>query len=134
MSAEKVINTLLKADATVTGFVADRIYPEQLPQNCALPAIVIEAVSSTDAPVLDARAGDLVKARIQVTVLAADYATKKQIMRAVWQALRYQRGTVDGVSVTSITRSLEGPDQRDDDRGVTLQSVDWLVTFYDPAT
>jgi len=133
MRAEKAIRTQLLAASAVTAVVADRIWPAQLPQGTAYPAIVITHISTVPLPTLDAfSAFGLMRSRVQVTVLANDYATQKALLDAVQQACNFQRGTFNGVKVNSTTRDLIGPDLRDDDRSVYLQSVDFLVVFVEP--
>lgn len=133
MRAEKAIRALLMQASAVTTLVGDRCYPGQLPQGCALPALVVEHVSTVDLPTLNAQAGfGLVQTRVQVTVLAATYPQQKSLADAVITACRYQRGVIAGVRVANVVRELVGPDLRDDDRSVFYQSVDFLVTFQEP--
>lgn len=130
MRAEKVINTLLNAASGVTALVGARIYPLQLPQDSVLPALVYEHVVSTELTTIDAASAyALMQARIEVTVLAKDYATQKTLIEEVRKALNYQRGVVAGVSVASIVRDTLGPDLRDDDLQVYSQAIDFHVTF-----
>jgi Flp pilus assembly protein CpaB len=130
MRAEKAIHSLLTAASGVTALVGTRIYPPPLPQNVALPAIAVEHISTVDVATIDANAGyNLVRSRIEVTVLAKDYATQKALIEAVRLALTYQRGTFAGVNVASILRDSVGPDLRDDDMQVFSQSIDFIVTL-----
>ncbi len=133
MRAEKAIRALLMQASAVTSLVGERCYPGQLPQGCALPALVVQHVSTVDRPTLDAAAPfGLVQSRIQVTVLASTYPIQKSLADAVITACRYQRGVISGVRVNSVVRELVGPDLRDDERSVFYQSVDFLVTFQEP--
>lgn len=137
MRAEKAIHQLLLNAAGVTALVgagtAARIYPEQLPQGCALPALVVEHISASELTTIDAIAAfGLVQARIQVTALAADYPGKKALLEQVRLACNYQRGTFNGVRVVSVIRDVVGPDLRDDDRQLYAQSIDFMVTFQEP--
>lgn len=133
MRAEKAIRALLMQASAVTTLVSDRCYPGQLPQGCALPALVVEHISTVDKPTLDAASAfGLVQSRIQVTALASSYPQQKSLADAVITACRYQRGVIAGVRVISVVRELVGPDLRDDDRSVFYQSVDFLVTFQEP--
>jgi len=133
MRAEKAIRSLLMGAGAVTALASDRCYPGQLPQGCALPALVVEHISTVPRPTLDAQAGfGLMQARIQVTGLAATYVQQKTLLDAVITACNYQRGVIAGVRVASIVRELIGPDLRDDDRSVFYQSVDFVVTYQEP--
>ena len=130
MRAEKVIRTLLLADTGVTALVAARIYPAQLPQGTALPALIITHISTIELPTLDAQAAySLMRARIEVTAIASDYATQKNLLEAVRKACNYQRGTIAGVSVASVRRDTLGPDLRNDDMQVFTQTLDFFVTY-----
>ncbi len=130
MHAEQVIRALLLQAGAVTALVSDRCYPGQLPQGCPLPALVIEHISTVDLPTLDAAAAyGLTRSRIQVTVLASTYPAQKALAAAAVAACKYQRGLIAGIRVITVTRELLGPDQRDDDRSVFHQSIDFLITF-----
>lgn len=129
MRAEKVIYTLLTGDAGVAALVGARIYPGRLPQNTAMPALSYELVSSVDIPPITALAGGvLLRSRVQVTVLAKTYSDTKDVLEAARKALLFKSGLIAGVRVIGITRDLIGPDQRDDDLGLYLQGVDYMVT------
>ena len=134
MRAEKVINALLNAASGVTALVANRIYGGgQLPQGTALPAIVVEHVSSNELTTIDANAAfGLMKARIQVTVLAKNYVDQKAVLEQVRIACNYQRGVIATVRVITVLRDTVGPDQRDDDMQVYTQSIDFQVTYQEP--
>lgn len=133
MHAEKIIRALLVQDSAVAALCADRVYPGLLPIGCALPALVVEHISTTERPTLYAQAGfNLMQARIQVTALAEDYAGLKALVGAVGTACRFQRGLIAGVRVTAITRSLIGPDEHDDERTVWAQPTDFVVTYHEP--
>lgn len=132
MYAEKALAALLKAHAPLTALVGDRIYPQDLPQGCALPALVVELVSDVPQATMDPTAGfNLNRARMQVTVLANSYPEQKDTLAAVVAACNFQRGVLAGVRVNSVQRAVTGPDMRDADRTqpVFHQSVDFLVTY-----
>jgi hypothetical protein len=133
MRAEKAIRAQLLGAGSVTSMVADRIWPAQVPQGTAYPALVITHISTVPQPTVDAFAEfQLMRSRIQVTALANDYATQKTLLDLVQQACNFQRGIFNGVRVSSTTRDLIGPDLRDDDRSVYVQSVDFIVLFFEP--
>lgn len=135
MRAEKVIHALLVGNAPLLALLAagsaNSIYPGVVPQDAALPALVVEHIDSVDVPTIDAAHYALVQARIEVTVLAADYVTQKTVLEAVRVACQYQRGIVVGVPVNSVVRASVGPDLRDDDIGVYRQSMDFYVTYHE---
>ena len=132
MRAEKVIYTLLSGDAGVATQVAARIYPSRLPQNTVMPALVYDFISGQEHPVIDASAGrQVLRSRVQVTAMGKNYADVKTLMEAVRVACLYKRGTIGGVTVISITRNGIGPDLRDDQLALYLQSTDYMVTHYE---
>lgn len=129
MHAEKALRALLMQDSAVVALVGDRAYPVELPEGCALPALVLDHVSTVDLATISAASYGLCRSRIQVMALASSYVLQKSLTAAVLAACRYQRGLIAGVRVASITRALTGPDLKDSDRGVFYQSTDFLVTF-----
>jgi hypothetical protein len=135
MRAEKVIYALLVADAGVTslaGTAPVRVYPSHLPQNTVMPAITVQVVSGMESPVIDAQAGQsLVMSRIQVTVMGKDYKQLKDLVEAVRLACLYKSGLIAGVRVLAILRDGVGPDLRDDDLDLYLQSIDFMVRHYE---
>jgi hypothetical protein len=135
MRAEKVIYALLVADAGVTGLAGTapvRVYPSHLPQNTVMPAITVQVVSGMESPVIDAQAGQsLVMSRIQVTVMGKDYKQLKDLVEAVRLACLYKSGLIAGVRVLAILRDGVGPDLRDDDLDLYLQSIDFMVRHYE---
>ena len=132
MNAEKVVYALLSADAGVTAIVSTRIYPSELPQQIAVPAIVYRHIDTVDRPTIHGDGGaQLVQSRISVIALANDYSAIKAIHEAVKAAMRYQHGTIAGVQVATITRDIAGPDLFDPDLERHEQGVDYLVVHND---
>ncbi len=132
MRAEKVIHALLVGNAPLLALLGNgsaSVYPGVVPQGAALPALAVEHIDSVDLPTIDAAHYALVQARIEVTVLAADYVTQKTVLDAVRVACQYQRGTLAGVPVNTVVRASMGPDLRDDDIGVYRQSIDFYVSY-----
>lgn len=136
MDGEAVIRALLVADAAVTALIgsgaAARAYPNELPEDAGLPALVHSPVSTVDDPTIDADGPKHVRSRVEVVVLASDLAVHQQLVRAVTAACRYQRGTIAGVSVVAIYRSRVGERLRDEETGVYGQPVDFSVTYIEP--
>ena len=133
MSAEQIINTVLNAATALTAVVGTRIYPGELPQYTTLPALGISHISTVEIPRIDASAPfALVQSRIEVTAIARDYVTLKDLVKKVRAAANYQRGTIAGFAVTSITRESIGPDMRDSDLGLFTQNVDFMVVWHEP--
>ncbi len=133
MSAQAVIVALLNAATGVTAIVQKRIYPEVLPQDCPVPAITYIEVVAVEKKTMgpDAANHQLVESRIQVNAIARDYPTKVALIRQVRIACREARGVIAGVSVLMVAARDRGPDLRDDDLGLTMQSIDFIVHWQD---
>lgn len=132
MRAEKVIYTLLTGDSGVATQVGARIYPSRLPQNTPMPAIAYQVVSAQEVTPIDALAGyQLVRARVQVTAMGKNYADVKNTLEAVRLACNYKSGVIGGVRVVSIVRDSFGPDLRDDELALYIQSLDLMVEHYE---
>jgi hypothetical protein len=128
MRAEKVVYTLLSGSTDLTGLVGAKIYPGRIPQNTTMPAVSYELVSGVDIAPINAQAGGvLLRSRVQVNALARTYAEVKTIQEAIRGALLFKSGLIAGVRVIGITRELIGPDDRDDELGLYLQGIDYLL-------
>ena len=135
MSAEKVITALLLASADVVALVADRIGYGPLEQNTGLPALATNLISEQRRNTSStAESSQLMMARMQVTVLARSYDEQKELINLVDAACRYKRGTFAGVPGVSTLPELRGPDMRDDDARVFMQTIDFMVAYLDQAT
>jgi hypothetical protein len=132
MRAEKVINSLLGADSGVGAVVGSRIYPSRLPQNTTMPAMAYEVISGTELTPIDAQAGyQVMRTRMRITAMGKNYIDVKNAIEAVRVACLYKSGTIAGVKVISITRDNVGPDLRDDELSIYLQSIDFIVMHYE---
>jgi hypothetical protein len=132
MRAEHVIYTLLSGSALVTAQVGNRIYPARMPQNTVMPALVYQTISGNELTPIDAQAGyQVMRTRIQVTAMAKNYQEVKNALEAVRKACLYQSGVIGGYQVLSITRDTVGPDLRDDDLSIYIQSIDFMVMHYE---
>lgn len=128
MRAEKVVYTLLTGSAAVTALVGLKIYPGLIPQNTSMPAVSYELVSGVDIAPINAQAGGVIlRSRVQVSVLARSYAQVKTIQEAIRGALLFKSGLIADVRVVAITRDLIGSDERDDESGLYMQGVDFLL-------
>ena len=128
MRAEKVVYDLLTGSEAVTALVGLKIYPGLIPQNTPMPAVSYELISSVDIAPINAQAGGVIlRSRVQVSVLARTYAEVKTIQEAIRRALLFKSGLIAGVQVNAITRELIGSDERDDESGLYMQGVDFLL-------
>lgn len=132
MRAEKVIRSLLLANATVSAAVSNRVYPVTLPEGTALPAIVLDHVSTVEQPTIDANSPlGLVESRISVTVISDTYTQLKTLTDACRVACNFARGSIAGVSVVSVRRALVGPEYRDDQLRSFAQPQDFMVLHFE---
>lgn len=124
-----VIRHLLANHAPLTAVVpAARIMGGDLPQGTALPAISVSHVSGKSSKEISAQSRDCTS-RVQVTIHAATYPQQKAVLALVRAAVPRTHGTVAGVVVDSITREDDGPDFRDDEAGIYLQTQDFFVKY-----
>jgi len=128
VSDVKAVRHLLANNSALTAQVsAARIFIGIVPQGTAAPAIAVTHVS-TVRPQMVNIASKLCVSRVQVTVMAASYATQKSILALVRAALPRSRGSVNGVAVDSILIDIEGPDFTDE-AGLYMGSIDYRVTY-----
>lgn len=129
MSAVRAVRYLLANNANLIAVVpATKIMAGVIPLNTVLPAISVSEISSIENTTV-AMVPTLMTSRVQVTVMAKTYATQKSILELVRLALPVSRGTVDTIAVDSIIPEGAGPDLRDDDAGIFIQSRDFIVRF-----
>lgn len=135
MSAVNVIRYLLANNAAITALVGTRIYAGVVPQSTVLPAIGINEISAIENTTIDANAAfALVTSRVQVTAITKDYPSQKTLLDTIRKACNYQRGTVSGVVVNQVIRDIVGPDLRDDNAGIFMQSIDFRVIYHESNT
>lgn len=131
MSAVTVIRTLLANNANLIAVVpATKIMAGAIPLNTDLPAIAVNEISGVERNTVAMNAATVLKtSRVQVTVQAKTYPQQKSILALVRKACPVSRGTVNGIAVDSILPDTVGPDLRDDEAGIFMQSHDFMVKF-----
>ena len=128
MSAEAVVYSLLSQSAAITAVVGDKVYPTVLPQGVHPPAVVYDLISSVPWGAIDAATTThLMRSRVQVSLVGPDYADLHSMRADVVAALRHQRGTIAGAQVHAILLDMEGPPSFDDDLGLWLRPIDFIV-------
>lgn len=130
MRAEIAIRALLAQSTDLTAIMpASSIYPLQLPQGAALPALLTEHISTTTLPKL-ADAYQLISAertRLSVHAVSTSYAQVQALIEIIRATCHGYRGTIAGVNVGQIAVDLVGPALRDDDMSLYSQSVDLMI-------
>jgi len=131
MSGVIAIRSLLANNAALLAVVpATKIMAGVIPLDTVLPAIGINHISTISRNTVSmADAGVMATERVQVTVEAKSYADQKSILELVRKACPNTHGTVNGIAVDSILPDIAGPDLRDDDLLIFVQSRDFIVKF-----
>lgn len=133
MSAEIIMKTLLQGSAAVTALIGDGLWIEEAPVGAALPLLILEQVGRVERRTVSRNEAKLlVTSRMQVTALAETYAQKKQLLAAVRQACGNVLGTVAGITGVCTRADVTGPDVRDNQRGISAQSQDFIVICHEP--
>lgn len=130
MSGRQVIYALLSRDSSIGAMVSDRIYDVEIKQGSALPAVAYSLISGVPRnTVSTAEATKHRRERIQVTVATKNYPDQVQLLDYVRKACRNFRGDIGGVIEASTLEDVEGPDLRDSDSGLYMQTIDFMVTY-----
>jgi len=132
MSGVAIMRALLTAHAPLLALVpAERIFAGKVPQGAVLPAVSITTVDGYEQRTV-ARLGPTTqnRERVQITVVAASYASQKAVLAATKMGPGTHRGVYAGFKALSVQPDNVGPDLNDlDDDGIYEQSRDFLVTF-----
>lgn len=128
MSAVELVLAILAADAGLAALAAaDAIKGGEIPQNIAPPALCANTISIVDVPSLAGTS--LSVSRVQVTIYAADYAGQVDLLGRVRDALKNKRVNAGGVPGASLRLDGAGPDFRDVDASLWLQTQDVRVSI-----
>lgn len=108
MALSTAINTILSANASISGAVGDRIYPAVAPMDADLPLIVyeignIQAITTKD----DVTVWD--EADLTVTVVATLHSSCETYAGYVRTALDGYTGTVDTEKISEIVYEGQEP-------------------------
>ena len=131
MSGVIAIRSLLANNvALIAAVPASKIMAGVIPLGTVLPAIGISHISTVERKTVamnDAKV--MATERVQVTVQAKSYADQKSLLELVRKACPNKHTTVNGIVVDSILPEIAGPDLRDDDLVIFMQSRDFIVKF-----
>jgi hypothetical protein len=133
MTGVDIIGDLLRADAGLIAIVpVDRIKAGQLPDNVALPALLVRLVSSIER--LTLTRGSIVRAtdRISVTVRAGNYRDQGAVIGMARSICAGRIGAVGGGTDVAILNAGTGPDVLGPANSFE-QTIDFRVTFNTPA-
>lgn len=132
MNPELIVAAMLNT-AGINALVGNRKAMGQLPQNTTFPAIVYTIVDASPQPHLNySSERQMSRARIQVNVIAKSIAEIKAIFDAVRAAMDFKHQQVFA-SKTVISSRLEllSPVEKDNDIGVFMQPVDYILMWYE---
>jgi len=120
----KAIYGILSATAAVTALVSTRIYPNNVPQDVALPFIAYSIVSQEPSITKDVvSALDVI--RISLDIYSTNYDTSNQIAAAVRVALDGYKGTINSQVVQRITFDGQSDGEYESELGVYWQNQDY---------
>jgi hypothetical protein len=130
MSDVKAIKHLLHSDAALVAVVpAAKIKSGLITQGTTLPAISVSHVSTIRRHAVASTSSEFCTSRVQITVMAKSYPEQKSILALIRAALPRTRGSVNGVIVDSLLKDIDGPDFREDDAEIYMQSLDYIITY-----
>jgi hypothetical protein len=127
MTLETELRAYTLADATVAGLVGTRMYPQKLPQNPTLPALVYQRIDTRREHAHDGP-DQLPRPRMQIAAWASSSATAWDVVNAVRERLDGYRGAMGAIDVQSCLCVGER-DQDDPDTGRTGVTQDYLIQF-----
>lgn len=130
MSGVAVIANKLVEHAPLTAIVPTvQIMSGELPEGTPTPCIGITQISSVPQLNVAMTGINMNQDRVQVTVLAKNYAQLRNVLRLVLAACPHWRGTVAGVNVDNILPQGEGPDFFDHETKIVGGSRDFAVRW-----
>lgn len=132
MSGAAIVRALLAARQAVLDLVPneDRIVAGVLPLGSALPALSVHTISEEEVPTLARNLSvKMIRERVQVTALAADYTVMKRLLKAAALGPGVHTGVVLGIRVKSILPAGVGPEIPPGGDTIYEQSRDFVVTF-----
>lgn len=92
MSHITAVREVLTSSSAVTALLGARLYPEELPQNVALPAAVLTLVSDVGRDAFDTQASSVLRnARVQIDIYDRDFDGAEAAANAVDDALQAKK-------------------------------------------
>lgn len=121
---ETLLRNKLVGTAGVAALVSTRVHPDMLPQNVTYPAI--RYVVTDSPPTVTTAGARFLRARIQLDVYAASYASAKAVTAAVRTALNRWTAPADGIVSTVVD---DERDVDDSEEQATRVSLDVLLVY-----
>ena len=111
MTGVEIVGAVLRAADPVLALVAvERIKGGKLPDDVALPALLVRTISMSERQKLKRVGKVRLTDRVSVTVRAASYADQLAVIQAVKDACAGLTGNVGGGESVSILNAGSGPD------------------------
>lgn len=126
MSAGTVIHNLLSNDATVSGIVSTRIYPDTAPQNASFPYVVYQITGTIPTNDKDGTS-KLDTVIMQIDAYSTSYDTTRTLADAIRTELDRYSGTNGTTVVDKIIFSNESSGPPDLGLGVFWLSQDYEI-------
>jgi len=120
----KVIYGRLSTDAAITGVCGTNIFPDIAPQNVQYPFVVYTIINSTPVDFKDGQS-NLEEINVQVDVYTNNYETTQTLANNVRNRLDRFSGTVNNVSVQTITYVSSDSQVYNADLNVYWMSIDF---------
>lgn len=132
MNPELIVAAMLNTGA-INALVGNRKAMGQLPQNTTFPAIAYTIIDSSPQPHLNyAGESQMARARIQINPIGTTIAQVKSMLDAIRAAMDFKlQQTFAGKTVVSCRLELLGPVEKDNDLGVWMQPVDYILMWYE---
>lgn len=108
ISVGEAIVAILLASSTLTDLIGNRVYPNYVPQNAAMPAVTYQRISGPRDHTFDGPSG-LVQSRYQLNSWGATYGDMESVADAVRIAMDGFTGSVGG----RVIQNIETDDETD---------------------
>jgi len=135
MDGVAAVRSVLVADVALLTLVPNvggksQVIAGPMAIGTTLPAIGLQSISKTDLNIPSPGTHRFVTERVQVTVMAGNYRSQKDILRAVRKAAADQiYPTVAGISGVTIHTEGAGPDFMNEAGSIWLGSQDFVVRY-----
>ena len=109
---EEGIIAFLKADAAIGVVVADRIYPDMIPQGAVIPCLTYQRISTPRIVTHDSSGatGDLASPRFQFDAWSETGKEAKAISDVLRGVLHGKKGAMGGVTIRAALAENEVPE------------------------
>lgn len=108
-----IVGMLLRDDANIVALVpAERMKLGALPDDIALPAVLLRIVSTVERPILRRRAKTRTIDRVSVTVRASSYREQTRLIKLIRTCCAGKTGNIGNGLRVSILTAGTGPDLR----------------------